>query len=627
MVRAERLRRTAVNELTLDRASYTTCDFGEPHYHFQCREFVLDEYDDHTSFTAYRNVLWWDPVPILYLPIIAGRSDFSTRPLRAVNAGRSSRFGTVVETLWGDDIQAGGERWGEWRLHADVRTRRGLGGGVDVDYRTADYEGRVTGYYQRDRADRDGFDDSPVPRTGRWQGKFEHRQRLGEDLRLDLSFRDFSDRNYQPEYFRKDALEEREPETYAHLRWAHGTDLAALTGEVRTAPFLTQTERLPGAEVHRVGGGVPLGPLRGVLDSLTYSVDAEGGRLDRLYDQRLGPTGERVWRVDAAARLEGSAGLGPVRIVPFLAAGRTGWQADSLPDGSDAADRLDFAGGVRAAIEARRDFPAASSDLFGFRGMRHVVGLDALYFNRWSVDRAPGDLVPLDSLESLERVEVVGARLRNRLQVVRGGRRVDWIDLEVRGLYFPDGLRGRAPIPGFREEGVEGPRFQDFTGEEKYRAAPLRGRWGPWEGDLRVMLRENLFLAGEGEYDPYDGALRTSLLGVRWFVLPKASIYAGDRRIRGDSDIYTLKADWSVSDRWALGVTQQADLRSGKGMLSEIAVRRLLHDFVIEFSFRDERTSHDRSFRVSIIPTSLWVAPTSLEKVGSLDYDAKRWYR
>jgi hypothetical protein len=142
-----------------------------------------------------------------------------------------------------------------------------------------------------------------------------------------------------------------------------------------------------------------------------------------------------------------------------------------------------------------------------------------------------------------------------------------------------------------------------------------------------LRLRENLFFLAEAEYDPYEQVARTAAIGARWFVLPVASIYAGDRKIAGDSDILTLRADWAVSERWYIGVSRQADLRRSERLGGALFLRRVFHDFVLEISYRSDATSGDRSIRFSLVPAALWVPPTSGERWKRLDYDAQRWYR
>jgi hypothetical protein len=210
---------------------------------------------------------------------------------------------------------------------------------------------------------------------------------------------------------------------------------------------------------------------------------------------------------------------------------------------------------------------------------------------------------------------------------MRGGRRVDWIDLEIRGLWFPDGLPARASPLLFREEGIEEGRFADFVGEEKYRASAPPGERGPAEADLRVRLRENLYLLGEAEVDTDSRRTITTAQGVRWYLPPDFSIYLGRRAIAGDSDIYTASLDWFPSERWGFRLGQQTDFRRDQGLKTEIGIQRVWHDFVLEFHFKRDQAAHETSFGVSIVPSALWEQPTSTEKLGRLDFEAQRWYR
>jgi len=632
VVRADRMRRVTEDTLRLEGVVYTTCDFEEPHYSMRATTFDITEHEEYRTFTAYGSVLRVEGVPLMYFPVLSGSSELSARPLRTASVRRSSRFGLEALLLWGDDITAGGSRWGEWRLRTDWRSRRGFGGGPELQYDHGDYEGELKGYYQRDKARTDAFDDSPVPREDRGRIRWEHRQRLGEGLRLDVSYFDFSDRNFQREYLKEEALEDRDPETYASLRWRQGTDTAFLSAKVHVDEFRTETTELPDLSLRRIAASVPESLVPSwLLDGALYTVDVRGGAYERVYDEATGLRGERRLREDAVARLEGLRRVGPVTLAPFGTAGGTVWQGVERPAGGGGGNgdesRGDLAAGLRAEIEARKDFPDVRSDLFDLRGLRHVVSLEALGYDRGEVSRDPSGAGPVDRIDTLQEVRVAQVRLRNRLQTERGGRRVDWIDLEVRGLWYPDGLAPQASPLLFREEGLEEGRYSDFLGEEKYRAMAPSGERGPAEADLRVRLRENLFLFGEGEYDTEERHPITTAQGVRWFLPPDFSIYLGRRAIAGDSDIYTASLDWFPSERWGFHLSQQTDFRSSDGLKTEIGVQRVWHDFVLEISFKNDQVSHETTFSLSLVPSSLWEQPTSAQKLGRLDYEAQRWYR
>ncbi len=626
LIRADRMRRTSLNTLLFTDAAYTTCDFEEPHYRFRCREFLLADEEDHTTLTGWRNVLDVEGVPLFYLPVLSARSDATARPLRTLTYKSSSRFGQEVDVLWGDDILTGGSLWGEWRLRTDYRTSRGPGVGPELKYDYRDAEGELLTYWQKDHADTDDFNGSAVPRDERGRVRWEHRQRLAPDLRLDLSLSDFSDRNFLPEYLKDEFLNRRDPETYAYLRWARKTDLASLSARVHNDAFRTETTELPEGAFHRIGAPVPGAPAW-LFDDLTWSADARAGAYERLFDESLGIRGDREVREDAVARLQGVRWAGPVSLQPFLLGGATAWHGLDRPGERGGRQRGDLAGGVRATVEARGDFPDARSDWFGFRGLRHLVEVQGLWYDRWAVTEDPLGPGAVDRIDTLEEARVLELRLRNRLQANRGGRRVDWIDLELRGYHFPSGLdRSLSPLR-FKEEGLDEARFQDFAGEEKYRALPPRGEWGPCEADLRVWLRENLFLLGEGEYDPYADEMRTAVGGVRWFLAPSFSFWAGNRRIAGDSNIVSLSADWAFSERWIGHVSQQTDFRKEGSLSTEAGIRRVWHDFVLEFNLKRDFTTHDLSVSFTLMPSFLWTVPTSAERLGKLDYEAQKWYR
>jgi hypothetical protein len=632
LVRAERMRRVATDTLLLQPAVYTTCDFAEPHYCFKATSFEITDQEDYRTFTAYGSVLHVEGVPVFYLPYISGSSELSSGLLRNATLRKSSRFGVEEHVLLGDDILTESGRWGEWRLNTDYKARRGPGIGPEVKYDTGDkssgYEGELKTYYQRDDARRDLFDDSPVPKADRGRVQWEHRQRLGEGLRLDLSVADFSDRNFQREYLKDEALNDRDPESYASLQWRRGTDEASVSMKYRVNDFRTETTELPDATFRRISEPVPAALVPSwLLDGATFSVDARGGAYERRYDEKTGIHGEGEIREDAVARLEGLRWVGPVSVAPFTTAGTTVWQGLDRPGGNTDRTRGDLATGLRMEIEARRDFEDVRNSTLDLHGLRHVASLEALAYDRWAVTRDPMGPQAVDRIDTLQEVQVGELRFRNRLQTIRGGERVDWLDLELRGFWFPNGLDPRKSPLRFKEEGLEEDRFSDFVGEEKYRASAPPGQRGPVEADFRARLRENLYFIGEGEYDAGRRRMVTTAEGVRWYQAPTVSIYLGRRAIAADSDIYTATLDWFPSDRWGLRFNQQTDFRNGTGLITEFGIRRLWHDWVLEMYVKNDQGAHDRSFGLSLTPSPLWEPPTSAQKLGRLNFEAQRWYR
>jgi hypothetical protein len=625
IVRAARMRKTSEDRLLLEDAEYTTCDFADPHYSFRCSELSVTDDEDGRTFTAYGNVLQVEGIPILWLPILSASSELSARPLRTASYRHSNRFDHEFALLWADDIRAAGGRWAEWRLHTDWKTRRGPGVGPEVEYDYGPYRGELKAYYQQDTANTDAFDGSPVPREDRGRVRWEHRHRLGKGTRIDLLLHDFSDRNFQPEYLKDEFLQGQDPETYACLLSREGTDFASLTAKVRMDGFRTETTELPEGAFRRIAASLPAPAW--LLDGLAWSADLKAGAYERQWDEATGLRGDREVREDLVARIEGRRWVGPVSLAPIAVAGATATHGLRQPGVDGDRVRADLAAGLRGTVEARRDFEGVASDLLDLDGLRHLASLEGLWYDRWAVTQDPAGAWAVDRIDTLEELRVVNLRFRNRLQTTRGNRRVDWIDLELRGSWFPSGLRGSPSPLRFKEEGLEEARFQDFAGEEKYRALPPAGEWGPCEGDLRMRLREGLFLLGEAEYAADEHRVRTSATGVRWFVIPKFTFYVGRRTIARDSDVYTASADWFLLDRWVVHLSQQTDFRTDEGLKSEIAFSRVWHDFVLEISFTDDRASNDRTFSFSLIPTALWEAPTSAQRLGKLDYEAQRWYR
>jgi hypothetical protein len=111
-VRAARLRLLGQNEVAADDAQFTTCRYGNPHYHVSARSFVLHVETDeelHESPVAEMGgtTLRYEGFPILPLPAFSARPDEGeSLPLQRIRAGHSDRYGAYLQPQWGSEMPA-----------------------------------------------------------------------------------------------------------------------------------------------------------------------------------------------------------------------------------------------------------------------------------------------------------------------------------------------------------------------------------------------------------------------------------------------------------------------------------------------------------------------------------------
>ena len=347
--------------------------------------------------------------------------------------------------------------------------------------------------------------------------------------------------------------------------------------------------------------------------------EASAATLYREYDDRESVRGTLTDRLEARGRVIGPWSLGPVRVTPELGGGITDYsEGISLT-------RLDVTGGVRAAIDFFRLYPEARSGWFELDGIRHIIDVSAGWRNRFAVTDASEEIVVQDPADLLDELEAYDLRVRNRFQTKRAGEIVDFVDIEIRGVFFPEKMPAR-PVPfGFREEFEQGISALLLPEEERWRRIPRHGM-GPLTAELRAQVRQNLYLAADAWYEFETRKIETASAGVRYEALPGLAWFLGYRAIRGDSSVVTAWADFRLTNRWSARVFQQTNLRRGDGLASGVILRRHLHDFILEFGFRHNAKERETSFTVSIEPTVFFEVERR-RTAEDLSFEDMRWYR
>jgi hypothetical protein len=586
IITAETVRRISKDKFTASSAKVTTCDFAEAHFHLDVSKLTGTRHADGWGVKTSSGTLRIGNTPVFWFPFLSMRSDLSMRPLRSVRAGKSSRFGYILETLWGDTILTGPEedrrRWGEWGVHIDERTRRGIGAGLDLDYETDLYMGRLRSYYQRDGATKDKVTDEFVPKEDRGRIWLQHRFDLKHGWRLDLETHLESDAAYRDEFLREESRRDKDPETYVQFRKLHGNMAAFGLARYRGNDHDTQTEAMPG-----VKGAVVSQPLASELlglDGGQILLDVEGSlSRARRHAARVGDMESSDWidRADANLGLRFPFSLGPVRLAALVSA-----RGSSFSDSTDggAQDRFATEAGARADLTLSRRFPSLRSALLGLNGVRHIVSFDLTYLNRWDVDVDPEKLVALDEIEDLDETEVVTLRMRNRFETRRGRKQglVDALDVEVEAEFYPDRevVRGRD---------VHGLAFL--------------------EGRLLAPLTENLLLRMDADYDAKRHDWMTASTGVRYAPGALWSTYVEHRYIGGQQNLVSAWVDLRPTDRYGFRAYAREDFRRGKLNRAGILIRRFGHDWVLEADLYLDKGLDDFGIKISLLPRGFGGGP------------------
>lgn len=683
--RADLVRGLARNRYRAEDTVFSTSDYDPPKLGFRTDWLEVDFDEEYARFetsmwpTLFAETPFGDETPLFIFPKLGGRT-FDLRPLQDVDYGNSSRMGGEVELDWGGAIEWSERESVDWTLHTDYRTRRGVGLGLDLEYvpdaqpsRGPRNEFELEARYQHDKADEDGFSErafdgligggTPDDRGSfRFFGRHTIARGLFEGWRLQSELAYHSDRGYLPEFEGRGFEEERQRESYVQLRKAWGNkgvsaivshpladeSVALLRSPVdlfRT-DYQVQTAYLPSVTYHVIDTPwLKREDLGGVV-ALNFSMQASIAQVSREYDDALadlfsspatlGWRSERIRRGDVQMRWTAPFQLGPVQITPMAGgslmdvdrANGFGGGAGNVNRSSE--DRYAGIWGVRANVEAHRNFDLCS-DLLDLDGIRHVVGLDATYLNRYRVSEDGRTFQQNDLIDDLDKTKVGMLALRNRLQTKRDGEVVDWLDHEVRALHFFDSQAADTRLDqpfGLREDFAQPLQNQDFPGEQRYRNRARDG-YSYLSHTLRILALPNLWLVGEGDYDVEVRDWETSLGGVRWFVTDRLSFFAGRRTIRNDSTIWTGRTDYRISQKWGVGLEHQENTRREKSLRSTLSLYRRAPDWTLAVEASSDDQLDESSLSVAFYLND-WLGsgrrdPFNLRR--PLDPQALRWYR
>ena len=137
-----------------------------------------------------------------FLPYLTPYFRKKEKLLKDWEFGNSSRFGSFLRTDWDLYALTGGKQkdWSDLTLNLDYLQERGVGTGLDFEYKGEDVFGFVNTYYIKDQGD---FDINHIPIEDRDRGTilWRHRQELPYDWRLDMEYSYLSDPRFLREYF------------------------------------------------------------------------------------------------------------------------------------------------------------------------------------------------------------------------------------------------------------------------------------------------------------------------------------------------------------------------------------------------------------------------------------------
>ncbi len=625
-LRADAIRAMGSQGLVAENVTFTTCNFGNPHFHVHSDRLALEGENAVVltgTLSAKGNHVAVGNLPVAPLPSFSvDIEEGESLPLKRLRAGRSSQNGVFLQTLWGDDISRTGQKVhdalgidapfrGDFDLNLDVYTRRGVGVGPGVSYGSEGlYFGEVGSYWIRDSADEDGSR-LQMPEPGGMGDPFRfdldqpqrlraftiNRFFLSENTRLDAEVHYLSDRNFLQEYFEREFKEEKEPESYGHLVWQNDYTRARALYRNRLNDFDTQLDSLPRGGFEQVA--MPLFTLPGFEEggagTLLLTHTHELGYLRRHPADDVATTSESVTRYASMAELSTGFDVGPVGVRPHAGA-QFFASSDSLQGGHSLAQTLGNVG-ARAQLPFHRDYfvdvPALSID-----GLRHIVILEAGYNNYYFATQDPTDFFGLDPMENKDEFQNYLVGVRQRLQTYRNGQKVVFLDFDVEMQLFPK--EDRDNILGVDANGqnvgrTAGPLLLDFVYRPGFSHPWLQGTSLRFEAEADVDRRR---------FDVFNTSVT---------VRPNSQTRTQFRyrTVRSRSRQFTTAFEYLLTDKWSASFLGQWDLRRDEAQELRVTLGRYGHDWLMEMSLERDEGEDNTAFAISIRPVYFRRQPAS----------------
>jgi LPS-assembly protein len=444
-------------------ASITTDDYAIPGYHIRARHITIvpGKY-----FEADHATLFWGKVPIFYFPYYhrtLGQhpNNFEFEP------GYRSLFGPYLLSAYnwyGNGLLDG-------TVHVDLRESRGIAAGPDLAFHLGNLgEGAFRYYYAYDQQPNADDLNEPHLDKDRQRLAFYYQVQPTTNLMVKAVANYQSDPLIIHDFFEKEYKTNVEPASYAEAQQVWPNYTLNLLAQPRLVTFFETVERLPDLKLSGARQEVGTSPVYYENESSVGYFEREFSNTNTPYyltNNTLAPDG--LDYIPVRTYYPNPANYGASRLDTFhqltlpetffdwlnftpRIGGRLTYYGDV--DGpaihTNAQLRAVFNTGAEVSFKASRVYQDLENDLLDVHELRHIIEPDVDYVYIPGTTRAPSKLpqfdyatpslrlLPIDfpdnnSIDSIDRMNVMRLTLRNILQTKRDDGVEDLVNLAVYG--------------------------------------------------------------------------------------------------------------------------------------------------------------------------------------------------
>ncbi|MBE7466128.1 MAG: hypothetical protein HS116_21840 [Planctomycetes bacterium] len=415
------------------------------------------------------------------------------------------------------------------------------------------------------------------------------------DVELNFKYQYRDDPDLELDYFRNNYLENNQPEALASVLKAGDNYSTELFYRVNPNEFDGAPPRAPFdygtfTEYQPALGGTLL--PTGIGGGFYASAEGQAGYLRKDFDRDIIDQGDlEAFRAYGKAIVERPTRFWGLNWRPYLG-GQAAWYSQSREDDGTVQGAALY--GLDVSTRFYGTFADAKNYELGLNGFRHIIEPRIEWSAVSNTIEDPVNIYDFDTVDDVVGMQRIRFALDQRFQT-RFARKGALRTREFAGLRFYMDLLPRAAD---RDRLLEGDLFDLFH---------INGYINVIDA---VQLSTDLGLNLENGGDAETATLRLLLdPGGRWRaeISERFNFTDEDRDIQG-SDLFKVRVDFQLSERWGLSVENVEERR--KGLLStkgrsyqRIAITRRYGALIGTFSYRFDRNNNDSSVGFSLAPT------------------------
>lgn len=571
--------------ITLLDSTFTTHDSENPN--FRVRVKKLEVYPD-DKIIMHGAKLYVGNTPLFWFPYFVQPLDDELGYY--FTPGWNSAWGGFLLNQYGFMV-------GENTLakaHLDIRSERGLAGGVEFSSRKFEDNDNIGGlnlYYAEDANPQmrfNGVDQKNGVTSSRYRMNLQHRVYFpgsdDETFYLDFDINRLSDAFVYEDFFPSEFRIDPKPDNVINLNKIFDQGEVSLTGRFQLNEFFQTDTRSPELAIDIIR--TPIGDTGFFYDGLTsYGIIDEELDDDAILAGAVDPSGYNRFHTYHEFLFPTQLG-GLINVVPRAGAGYSNYTGFDVP-GINTFERTTTHAGVDLSFKMSKRSPNIVNRALGINGLLHVVR-PYLNYSFVSTDDLNGRFTPIDrftpttrlrpidmplftSVDDIRDWQIVRAGISNRWITKRSGSPYEWLSVNN---YFDSYIED----PEFNRD------FSNFFTDVRWSPLP----WLSASTIAQVPLFDSAL-----NFSEISSAL--TVMPTDWFRFSAQHYYLTDHPFFGNSDLYAVTTYTRLSDNWGFSTAHRFESDDNTLEYQQYSLHRDLASWTASIGgmIRDNRTGEN----------------------------------